>query len=100
MCTVRFGFGLFTFGLVRVGSNWIGFETDWVISGVGHFGSYQILGSVRLWVGLLKMFGLKTVVFFLDVGRVWICVVRFGFRVSRLFARSIRESFNLIVMRW
>ena len=40
----------------------------WVISGVGHFGSYQILGSVRLWVGLLQMFGSKSVVFISDVG--------------------------------
>ena len=68
MGTVRFGFGLFTFGLIRVGSKWIGFETGWVISGVGHFSSYQILGSVRLWVGLLQMFGSKSVVFNSDVG--------------------------------
>ena len=68
MGTVRFGFGLFTFGLIRVGSKWIRFETDWVISGVSHFGSYQILVSVRLWVGLLQMFGSKSVVFISDVG--------------------------------
>jgi len=86
MGTVRFGFGLFTFGLIRVGSKWIGFETDWVISGVCHFGSYQILGSVRLWVGLLEMFGSKSVVSFRMSVRVWIRVVRFGCWVC--FARS------------
>jgi len=43
-------------------------ETDWVIAGVDHFGSYQILGSDRLWVGLLQIFGSKSVVFILDVG--------------------------------
>jgi len=68
MGTVRFGFGLFTFGLIRVGSKWIGFEMGRVISGVGHFGSYQIFGSVRLRVGLLQMFGSKSVVFISDVG--------------------------------
>jgi len=68
MGTVRFGFGLFTFGLIRVGSKWIGFEMGSVISGVGHFGSYQIFGSVRLWVGLLQMFGSKSVVLISDVG--------------------------------
>ena len=70
MSTVRFGSGSGCSHsvLIRVGSKWIGFETGWVISGVGHFGSYQILGSVRLWIGLLQMFGSKSVVFNSDVG--------------------------------
>ena len=87
MGTVRFGFGLFTFGLIRVGSKWIGFEMGSVISGVGHFGSYQIFGSVRLRVGLLQMFGSTSVVSFRMSVRVWIRVVRFGFRISGLFCQ-------------
>ena len=40
----------------------------WVISGIGHFGSCSIFGSVRLWVGLLWVFGSKLVVFISNVG--------------------------------
>ena len=40
----------------------------WVISGMGHFGSCSIFGSVRLWVRLLWVFGSKPVVFISDVG--------------------------------
>ena len=39
----------------------------WVISGMGHLGSCSIFGSVRLWVGLLWVFGSKSVVFISDV---------------------------------
>jgi len=35
---------------------------------LGHFGSCSIFGSVRLWVGLLWVFGSKPVVFISDVG--------------------------------
>ena len=35
---------------------------------MGHFGSCSIFGSVRLWVGLLRVFGSKPVVFISDVG--------------------------------
>jgi len=41
---------------------------NWIISGMGHFRSCSIFGSVRLWVGLLWVFGSKSVVFILDVG--------------------------------
>ena len=41
---------------------------DWVISSMGHFGSCSIFGSVRLWVGLLWVFGSKPVVFISNVG--------------------------------
>ena len=40
----------------------------WVISGMGNFGSCSIFGSVRLWVGLLWVFGSKPVVFISDIG--------------------------------
>ena len=40
----------------------------WFISGMGHFGSCSIFGSVRLWIGLLWVFGSKQVVFISDVG--------------------------------
>jgi len=40
----------------------------WVISGMSHFGSCSIFDSVRLWVGLLWVFGSKSVVFISDVG--------------------------------
>jgi len=35
---------------------------------MGHFGSCSIFGSVRLWVGLLWVFGSKPVVCISDVG--------------------------------
>ena len=38
-----------------------------VISGRGHFGSCSIFDSVRLWVGLLWVFGSKPVAFISDV---------------------------------
>ena len=40
----------------------------WVILGMDHFGSYSIFGSVRLWVGLLWVFGSKPIVFISNVG--------------------------------
>jgi len=35
---------------------------------MGHFGSCSIFGSIRLWVGLLWVFGSKSVVFISNVG--------------------------------
>ena len=59
--------GYFTIGLIRVGSIQIGFEMGWVISGMGDFGSCSIFGSVRLWVGLFRVFGSKSVGLISDV---------------------------------
>ena len=85
MDTVRFGFGLFNFYLIRVGLIWIGFEMGWVISGMGDFGSCTIFGSVQLWVGLFRVFGSKSVGLISDVSSgCSVRVVRFGFRVSGL----------------
>jgi len=39
----------------------------WVISGMGDFGSCSIFGSVRLWVGLFRVFGSKSVGLISDV---------------------------------
>ena len=58
---VRFGYGLSIFGSLRVGSLWIGYNLGRVISGVGHFGCWSISGFVRLWFGLRRVFGSKSV---------------------------------------
>jgi len=39
----------------------------WVISGMGDFESCSIFGSVRLWIGLLRVFRSKSVGLILDV---------------------------------
>jgi len=63
---IRFGFVLSIFGSLRVGSLWIGFELGGVISGVGHFNSCY--NSGWLWIGLLRVFGSKSVHPILGVG--------------------------------
>ena len=40
----------------------------WVILDMGHFRLCSIFGSVRLWIGLLWVFGSKPIVFISDVG--------------------------------
>jgi len=56
MSMVQVEFGLSTFGSLR-----FGFELGRVISGMGNFGSGNNLGFVRLWIGLLRVFGSKSV---------------------------------------
>ena len=61
----------------------------WAILGVGHFDSCSIFSSVWLWVGLLRVFGLKSVGLISDVNSdmglgcsVW--VLGLGFVLPRL----------------
>ena len=68
MGTVRLGFGLSIFDSLRVESLWIGFELGRVISGVGYFRSCYNSGFVRFWIGLLQVFGSKSVHPISDVG--------------------------------
>ena len=58
---VRVGFWLSIFGSLRFGSLRFRFELGWVISGVGDFGLCYNSGFVRLWIGLLLVFGSKSV---------------------------------------
>jgi len=54
--TVRVGFGSSIFGSLR-----FGFELGRVISGVGNFGSRYNSGFIQLRIGLLRVFGSKSV---------------------------------------
>jgi len=63
MGIVRVGFGLSIFESLR-----FGFELGRVISGVGDFGSHYNSGFARLRIGLLRVFGSKSVHPISDVG--------------------------------